>query len=123
MDFEFEPEEKKTPSGRGGPRHPHKIRRSDDIPDNEPVPVDSADFFQPVHQDPPAPPARPAPAAAGPSLPARGFSMLILLLQAALSAAALFQLYRTRMLPVYYLAILGALLVLLWLLVFKCQRY
>ena len=48
--------------------------------------------------------------------------MLILLLQAALSAAALFQLYRTRMLPVYYLAILGALLVLLWLLVFKCQR-
>ena len=49
--------------------------------------------------------------------------MLILLLQAALSAAALFQLYRTRMLPVYYLAILGALLVLLWLLVFKCQRY
>ena len=123
MDFEFEPEEKKTPSGRGGPRHPHKIRRSDDIPDNEPVPVDSADFFQPVHQDPPAPPARPAPAPAGPSLPARGFSMLILLLQAALSAAALFQLYRTQMLPVYYLAILGALLVLLWLLVFKCQRY
>ncbi len=50
MDFEFEPEEKKTPSGRGGPRHPHKIRRSDDIPDNEPVPVDSADFFQPAHQ-------------------------------------------------------------------------
>lgn len=49
--------------------------------------------------------------------------MLILLLQAALSAAALFQLYRTQMLPVYYLAILGALLVLLWLLVFKCQRY
>ena len=48
--------------------------------------------------------------------------MLILLLQAALSAAALFQLYRTQMLPVYYLAILGALLVLLWLLVFKCQR-
>lgn len=123
MDFEFEPEEKKTPSGRGGPRHPHKIRRSDDIPDNEPVPVDSADFFQPAHQDPPAPPARPAPAPAGPSLPARGFSMLILLLQAALSAAALFQLYRTQMLPVYYLAILGALLVLLWLLVFKCQRY
>ena len=46
MDFEFEPEEKKTPSGRGGPRHPHKIRLSDDIPDNEPVPVDSADFFR-----------------------------------------------------------------------------
>ena len=49
--------------------------------------------------------------------------MLILFVQAALSAAALVQLYRTRMLPVYYLAILAALLVLLWLLVFKCQRY
>ena len=69
MDFEFEPEEKKTPSGRGGPRHPHKIRRSDDIPDNEPVPVDSADFFQPAHQDPPAPPARPARARRRPRRP------------------------------------------------------
>ena len=38
--------------------------------------------------------------------------MLILTLQAALSAAALFQLYRTRMLPGYYLAILAALLAL-----------
>ena len=49
--------------------------------------------------------------------------MLILPLQSALSAAALFQLYRTLILPVYFLAILGALLVLLWLLSFKCQRY
>ena len=49
--------------------------------------------------------------------------MLILFVQAALSAAALVQLYRTRMLPVSYLAILAALLVLLRLLVFKCQRY
>ena len=49
--------------------------------------------------------------------------MLILLVQAALSAAAVIQLYRTRMLPNYYLAILGALLALVWLLFFKCQRY
>ena len=49
--------------------------------------------------------------------------MVILLIQAALSAAAVFQLYRTRMLPVYYLVILGALLALVWLLFFKCQPY
>ena len=49
--------------------------------------------------------------------------MLILTLQAILSAAALVQLYRTRMLPVYYLIVLAALLVLIWLLVYKCQRY
>ena len=49
--------------------------------------------------------------------------MLILLIQAVLSAAAVFQLYRTQMLPVYYLAILGVLLFLLWLLVLRCQQY
>ena len=49
--------------------------------------------------------------------------MLILTLQAALSAAALFQLYRTRMLPGYYLAILAALLALVWLLFYKCQAF
>ena len=123
MDFDFEPEEK-TPSGAGKPRQPHRIRRSDDAPDTEPVAVDGADFFRPAHQDPPAPPAPSAPETdGGTSLFTRGFAMLILFVQAALSAAALVQLYRTRMLPVYYLAILAALLVLLWLLVFKCQRY
>ena len=49
--------------------------------------------------------------------------MLILLIQAVLSAAALFQLYRTQMLPIYYLIILGVLLLLVWLLVFRCQQY
>ncbi len=122
MDFDFEPEEK-TPSGAGKPRRPHRIRRSDDAPDTGPVAVDGADFFQPARQDPPAPPAPAAPAAQPAFAHTRGWYMLILLLQAALSAAALFQLYRTQMLPLYYLAILAALLVLLWLLVFKCQRY
>ena len=122
MDFDFEPEEK-TPSGAGKPRQPHRIRRSDDAPDTGPVAVDGADFFQPARQDPPAPPAPAAPAAQPAFAHTRGWYMLILLLQAALSAAALFQLYRTQMLPLYYLAILAALLVLLWLLVFKCQRY
>ena len=49
--------------------------------------------------------------------------MLILLIQAVLSAAALFQLYRTQMLPIYYLIILGVLLLLVWLLVLRCQQY
>ena len=123
MEFDFEPEDKKTPAGIGKPRRPRKIRRSDDLADNEPVAVDGADFFRPSHQEPPPPPARPAPRTEGPSILTRGLFMLILLLQAVLSAAAVFQLYRTRMLPVYYLAVLAALLVLLWLLVFKCRRY
>ena len=41
-------------------------------------------------------------------------------LQAVLSLAALVQLWRTQMLPVLYLVIITALLVLLWLLVRKC---
>jgi len=46
--------------------------------------------------------------------------MVLLVLQAILSLAALVQLWRTQMLPVLYLVIITALLVLLWLLVRKC---
>ena len=123
MDFDFEPEEQ-APAGHK-PQRPRKIRRSDDAPPAGPVPVDGADFFRPSHQEPPPPPVPPRHEEPGrPQHPIqRGLFMLILLVQAALSAAAVIQLYRTRMLPNYYLAILGALLALVWLLFFKCQRY
>ena len=137
MDFDFEPEERRPGSQRQMPR---KIRRSDEMSSSDPVPVDSRDFFQPDQETAPPPPAAPAPAPEQPRparrrtaarapraddrpTPNRGLLMLILLIQAVLSAAAVFQLYRTQMLPVYYLAILGVLLFLLWLLVLRCQQY
>ena len=134
MDFDFEPEERRPGSQRQMPR---KIRRSDEMSSSDPVPVDSRDFFQPDQEAAP-PPAAPAPEQPRPArqpaaerlpgpmtrpTPNRGLLMLILLIQAVLSAAAVFQLYRTQMLPVYYLAILGVLLFLLWLLVLRCQQY
>ena len=125
-----------------GPRHIHRgIKRSE--PDE--VEVDSADFFspepprpsrpasapQPEAGLPPEPPKSPVPphkqwepphpSEASPSadkLPKGG--MVLLGLQAVLSLAALVQLWRTQMLPVLYLVIITALLVLLWLLVRKC---
>ena len=125
-----------------GPRHIHRgIKRSE--PDE--VEVDSADFFspepprpsrpasapQPEAGLPPEPPKSPVPphkqwkplhpSEAAPSadkLPKGG--MVLLGLQAVLSLAALVQLWRTQMLPVLYLVIITALLVLLWLLVRKC---
>ncbi len=125
MDFDFESEERSSGASRHQPR---KIRRSDELSSTDPVTVDSSDFFQPDQEPPAPPPAQAAPAASRPSKtsehpPIRGLLMLILTLQAILSAAALVQLYRTRMLPVYYLIVLAALLVLIWLLVYKCQRY
>ena len=122
-----------------GPRHIHRgIKRSE--PDE--VEVDSADFFSP---EPPRPKAPPKPAPTPPSeppkppVPPRGQweplhpsepapaddklpkgGMVLLVLQAILSLAALVQLWRTQMLPVLYLVIITALLVLLWLLVRKC---
>ena len=122
-----------------GPRHIHRgIKRSE--PDE--VEVDSADFFSPEPPRPKAPP-KPAPtsqseppkppvpprrqweplhpsesAPADDKLPKGG--MVLLVLQAILSLAALVQLWRTQMLPVLYLVIITALLVLLWLLVRKC---
>ncbi len=125
-----------------GPRHIHRgIKRSE--PDE--VEVDSADFFspepprpsrpasapQPEAGLPPEPPKPPVPphkqweplhpseaAASADKLPKGG--MVLLGLQAVLSLAALVQLWRTQMLPVLYLVIITALLVLLWLLVRKC---
>ena len=122
-----------------GPRHIHRgIKRSE--PDE--VEVDSADFFSPEPprpkvppkptstppSEPPKPPVPPRkqweplhpsePAPADDKLPKGG--MVLLVLQAVLSLAALVQLWRTQMLPVLYLVIITALLVLLWLLVRKC---
>ena len=125
-----------------GPRHIHRgIKRSE--PDE--VEVDSADFFSPepprpsrpasapqpeagLPPEPPKPPVPPHkqweplhPSEAAPSadkLPKGG--MVLLGLQAVLSLVALVQLWRTQMLPVLYLVIITALLVLLWLLVRKC---
>ena len=122
-----------------GPRHIHRgIKRSE--PDE--VEVDSADFFSP---EPPRPKAPPKPAPTSPSEPPKPpvpprrqweplhpsepapaddklpkGGMVLLVLQAVLSLAALVQLWRTQMLPVLYLVIITALLVLLWLLVRKC---
>lgn len=122
-----------------GPRHIHRgINRSE--PDE--VEVDSADFFSP---EPPRPKAPPKPAPTPPSEPPKPpvpprrqweplhpsepapaddklpkGGMVLLVLQAILSLAALVQLWRTQMLPVLYLVIITALLVLLWLLVRKC---
>ena len=118
-----------------GPRHIHRgIKRSE--PDE--VEVDSADFFSP---EPPRPKAPPKPAPTPPSEPPKPpvpprrqweplhpsepapaddklpkGGMVLLVLQAILSLAALVQLWRTQMLPVLYLVIITALLVLLWLL-------
>jgi len=122
-----------------GPRHIHRgIKRSE--PDE--VEVDSSDFFSPepprpktppkpepdFQPEPPTPPVPPhkqweplhpsEPAPADNKLPKGG--MVLLVLQAILSLAALVQLWRTQMLPVLYLVIITALLVLLWLLVRKC---
>ena len=125
-----------------GPRHIHRgIKRSE--PDE--VEVDSADFFSP---EPPRPKAPPKPAPTPPSEPPKPpvpprrqweplhpsepapaddklpkGGMVLLVLQAILSLAALVQLWRTQMLPVLYLVILAALLALLWLLVKRCQEY
>ena len=121
-------------------RHIHRGARR---PEQGTVEVDSADFFSPVppssdptpppkppkndHHNHPnhhtEPPRRPTPKkepqAAG--APKRG--MILLVVQAVLSVAALIQLWRTQMLPVLYLVLLAALLVLLWLLVKRCQEY
>ncbi len=121
-------------------RHIHRGARR---PEQGTVEVDSADFFSPVppSSDPTPPPKPPKnnnhdhhnhhtepprrstpkkePQAA--EAPKRG--MILLVVQAVLSVAALIQLWRTQMLPVLYLVLLAALLVLLWLLVKRCQEY
>ncbi len=118
-------------------RHIHRGARR---PDQGTVEVDSADFFSPVPPSsdptpPPKPPKndhhnhhteptrRPTPKKEPQTAedPKRG--MILLVVQAVLSVAALIQLWRTQMLPVLYLVLIAALLVLFWLLVKRCQEY
>ena len=117
-------------------RHIHRGARH---PEQGTVEVDSADFFSPVppssdpmpppkppknnhHNHHTEPPRRPTPKKE-PSAEAPKRGMILLVVQAVLSIAALIQLWRTQMLPVLYLVLLAALLVLLWLLVKRCQEY
>ena len=118
-------------------RHIHRGARR---PEQGTVEVDSADFFSPVppSSDPTPPPKpskndhhnhhtepsrRPTPKKEPQTAkdPKRG--MILLVVQAVLSVAALIQLWRTQMLPVLYLVLIAALLVLFWLLVKRCQEY
>ena len=118
-------------------RHIHRGHRP---PDEKTVEVDSAAFFAPETAAPTPPPAPPKPpkhtggpapeskpprrrpdADTGAANPKRGTVLLIV--QAILSIAAFFQLWRTQMLPALYLVIIAALLVLFWLLVKRCQEY
>ncbi len=120
-------------------RHIHRGARH---PEQGTVEVDSADFFSPVppssdptpppkppknnHHNHPnhhtEPPRRPTPKKE-PSAEAPKRGMILLVVQAVLSVAALIQLWRTQMLPVLYLVLLAVLLGLLWLLVKRCQEY
>ena len=118
-------------------RHIHRGARR---PEQGTVEVDSADFFSPIPPSsdptpPPKPPKnnnhnhhtepsrRPTPKKEPQTAedPKRG--MILLVVQAVLSVAALIQLWRTQMLPVLYLVLIAALLVLFWLLVKRCQEY
>lgn len=107
-------------------RRLRQVRSASSRPEDAPVEVDSSAFFSdpaqpPVsHPAPPAPP-EPDPEPETPRMPKRGIFMLIL--QAILSVAALVQLGRTQMLPILYLVVLAVLLLLLWVVVWRCQRY
>ena len=118
-------------------RHIHRGARH---PEQGTVEVDSADFFSPVppssdptpppkppknnnHNHHTEPPRRPTPKKEPQAAEAPKRGMILLVVQAILSVAALIQLWRTQMLPVLYLVLLAALLVLLWLLVKRCQEY
>ena len=118
-------------------RHIHRGARH---PEQGTVEVDSADFFSPVppssdptpppkppknnhHNHHTEPPRRPTPKKEPQAAEAPKRGMILLVVQAILSVAALIQLWRTQMLPVLYLVLIAALLVLLWLLVKRCQEY
>ena len=117
-----------------------RIRRKADADDTT-IEVDSSAFFSEVPPEPaapPPPPKRPAnhnshsappphgdhkpPVDTGTAVPTK-WGKILLTVQAILSVLALVQLWRTQMLPALYLVILAALLVLLWLLVKRCQEY
>ena len=114
------------------------IRRGARHEDDKTIEVDSSAFFAPEVPQPQSPPPKPprnnppsrkAPepprehkmTIPGESTPKRG--VILLVLQAILSVGALVQLWRTQMLPALYLILITALLVLLWLLVNRCQEY
>ena len=115
------------------------IRRGARHDDDRTIEVDSSAFFSPEPPQPASPPPKPPkkdpphhkPEPTPPrehtmpfpdeKLPKRG--MILLVLQAILSVAALVQLWRTQMLPALYLVLITALLALLWLLVKRCQEY
>ena len=110
----------------------HRIRQKTDVDDTT-IEVDSSAFFSEVPPEPaaPTPPHRPEkptphttaqPAKTGAAAPMKR-GKILLIIQAILSVAALIQLWRTQMLPWLYLAVLAALLALLWLLVKRCQEY
>ena len=118
-----ENEHSRKEDGRSLHRLLHKAEQQDAT-----VVVDSAAFFSELPPEQSAPPPRrpqqntPRTTASGGNgayqPPKRG--KILLIVQAILSVLALVQLWRTQMLPVLYLVIITALLVLLWLLVRKC---
>ena len=121
-----ENEHSRKEDGRSLHRLLHKAEQQDAT-----VEVDSAAFFSELPPEQSAPPPRrpqqntPRSTAGGANgaylPPKRG--KILLVVQAILSVLALVQLWRTQMLPVLYLVVLAALLVLLWLLVKRCQEY
>ena len=121
-----ENEHSRKEDGRSLHRLLHKAEQQDAT-----VVVDSAAFFSELPPEQAAPPPRrpqqntPRSTAGGENgaylPPKRG--KILLIVQAILSVLALVQLWRTQMLPVLYLVVLAALLVLLWLLVKRCQEY
>ena len=121
-----ENEHSRKEDGRSLRRLLHKAEQQDAT-----VVVDSAAFFSELPPEQAAPPPRrpqqhtPRSTAGGENgaylPPKRG--KILLTVQAILSVLVLVQLWRTQMLPVLYLVVLAALLVLLWLLVKRCQEY
>ena len=120
-----ENEHSRKEDGRSLHRLLHKAEQQDAT-----VVVDSAAFFSELPPEQAPPPRRPQQntrrnTAGGENgayqPPKRG--KILLIVQAILSVLALVQLWRTQMLPVLYLVVLAALLVLLWLLVKRCQEY
>ena len=114
------------------------ISRKAGAEDTAPIEVDSSAFFselppEPVQTPPPQKPPRstdhtpvppkPQPPVDGAVAAPSKWGKILLIVQGILSILALVQLWRTQMLPTLYLVILAALLVLLWLLVKRCQEY
>ena len=121
-----ENEHSRKEDGRSLHRLLHKAEQQDAT-----VVVDSAAFFSELPPEQAAPPPRrpqqntrrsTAGGKNGAYLPPKR-GKILLTVQAILSVLVLVQLWRTQMLPVLYLVVLAALLVLLWLLVKRCQEY